>query len=80
MNIVFMGTPDFAVVSLERLAESRHRLLAAVTSTDKPKGRGLHLQVSPVKLAAQKLGLPVLQVCPEVVAILKLPPYSSIEN
>jgi methionyl-tRNA formyltransferase len=61
MNIVFMGTPDFAAASLQKIAESRHRILAVVTAADKPKGRGLHLQASPVKIAAENLGVPVLQ-------------------
>ena len=56
-----MGTPDFARVSLQKLVESNHQVLAVVTVPDKPKGRGLKLQPSPVKRFAQQTGLPVLQ-------------------
>lgn len=55
-RIVFMGTPDFAVASLEAI----HRVYpvtAVVTTPDKPKGRGLKLQSSPVKAAAERLGI-----------------------
>ena len=61
MKIVFMGTPDFAVPSLERLMISGHNVTAVVTAPDKPGGRGRKIQGSPVKNAAQRLGLPVLQ-------------------
>ncbi len=61
MNIVFMGTPDFARVSLQKLLESRHQVLAVVTVPDKPKGRGLKRQPSVVKQFAQQNGLPLLQ-------------------
>lgn len=61
MNIVFMGTPDFAVPSLERLHASGHKVAAVVTTPDKPGGRGRKIQGSPVKNTAQRLGLPVLQ-------------------
>ena len=44
-----MGTPDFAVPTLERLADSRHTVLAAVTNPDRPKGRGRKLAAPPVK-------------------------------
>ena len=56
-----MGTPDFAVPTLERLADSRHTVLAAVTNPDRPKGRGRKLASSPVKERAQALKLPVIQ-------------------
>ena len=61
MKIVFMGTPDFAVPTLERLADSRHTVLAAVTNPDRPKGRGRKLAASPVKDKAQALELPIMQ-------------------
>lgn len=61
MKIVFMGTPDFAVPSLEMLHNSNHDVLAVVTTPDKPKGRGLKLQPSPIKQKADSLGLNVLQ-------------------
>ena len=56
-----MGTPGFAVPTLERLADSRHTVLAAVTNPDRPKGRGRKLASSPVKERAQALKLPVIQ-------------------
>jgi methionyl-tRNA formyltransferase len=62
MTIVFMGTAELSCASLERLArDSRFRIAAVVTQPDKPKGRDLKLQPSPVKLLAQKFNLPVLQ-------------------
>ena len=62
MRIVFMGTPEFAVPSLERLAEGGYRPAAVVTGPDKPRGRGQRLSPTPVKAAAERLGLqPLLQ-------------------
>lgn len=61
MNIVFMGTPGFAVQSLLKLVESRHQVVGVVTVPDKPQGRGQKLGVSDVKKQAEALGLPVLQ-------------------
>lgn len=61
MNIIYMGTPDFAVAPLEKLVEAGFNITAVVTVPDKPAGRGRKLQESAVKLAAQKLGLPILQ-------------------
>jgi methionyl-tRNA formyltransferase len=60
MRIVYMGTPQFAVPSLEALA-GVHEIVGVVTATDKPAGRGQKLWQSPVKEAAVKLGIPVLQ-------------------
>jgi methionyl-tRNA formyltransferase len=60
MNLVFMGSPEFAVPCLEALLE-HHRVLAVVTQPDKPAGRGLGLQPPAVKLRAMKAGVPVLQ-------------------
>ncbi len=60
MNLVFMGTPAFAVPVLEALAV-RHQVSLVVTQPDKPKGRGQQLAASPVKLKAQDLGIPVAQ-------------------
>lgn len=59
-RLVFMGTPDFAVPSLERLAEEGYQILV-VTQPDKPVGRKRELTPPPVKRAALTLGLPVLQ-------------------
>lgn len=61
MKLVFMGTPDFAVPSLRRLAASRHQILGVVTNPDRPRGRGRKLAPPPVKVAALELGLEVLQ-------------------
>lgn len=61
MNIVFLGTPDFAVPTLERLAASRHIVLAVFTQPDRPRGRGEKLAFPPVKEAALRLGIPVYQ-------------------
>lgn len=61
MRIVFMGTPDFSVPTLESLAESGHQVVAVVTQPDKPKGRGKEVQMPPVKQAALARGIPVYQ-------------------
>jgi methionyl-tRNA formyltransferase len=64
MNIVFMGTPEFALPSLRRLAEdSRHNISAVITQPDRPKGRHLKHTFPPaVKQLAEELGLRVIQV------------------
>ncbi len=61
MKIVFMGSPDFAAVSLRELVKSGHDILSVVTVPDKPAGRGRKLTSSAVKRLALELGLPVLQ-------------------
>jgi methionyl-tRNA formyltransferase len=61
MRIVFLGTPDFAVPTLEMLVASNFNVVGVVTAPDKPAGRGLILKQSPVKEAALRLGIPVLQ-------------------
>ncbi len=61
MNVVFMGTPDFAVPSLKSLAESKHNVVTVVTQTDKPKGRKKQLCAPPVKNVALDLGIRVIQ-------------------
>jgi methionyl-tRNA formyltransferase len=61
MKIVFMGTPQFAVPSLEAIHRSSHELVAVVTAPDKPVGRGLKIQPSPIKRAAEKYGVPIFQ-------------------
>lgn len=61
MRLVFMGTPEFAVPSLERMVEAGHEVVAVYTQPDRPKGRGGHVAASPVKEAALRLGLPVQQ-------------------
>jgi methionyl-tRNA formyltransferase len=61
MNIVFMGTPDFAVASLNALVEAGFNVVGVVTAADKPAGRGQKLQESAVKQYAISRGLKVLQ-------------------
>src|SRR6266571_6749397 len=59
-DLVFCGTPQFAVPTLEKLFETFNVRLV-VTQPDRPKGRGLEVVASPVKQAAEKLGLPIYQ-------------------
>ncbi|HBR29640.1 MAG TPA: methionyl-tRNA formyltransferase, partial [Firmicutes bacterium] len=61
MRLVFMGTPDFAAVSLCRLLDAKHQVLGVVTQPDRPRGRGLKLTPSPVKTVALAHRLPVFQ-------------------
>ncbi len=61
LNLVFCGTPRFAVPALERLAEAGHHIHLVVTQPDRPKGRGLELIASPVKESGLKLNLPIAQ-------------------
>ncbi|HNU41316.1 MAG TPA: formyltransferase family protein, partial [Cyclobacteriaceae bacterium] len=61
LRIIFMGTPEFAVPSLEILIENKFNVVAVITAPDKPQGRGQKLIPSPVKVAALKHNLPVLQ-------------------
>ncbi|HVU28473.1 MAG TPA: methionyl-tRNA formyltransferase [Verrucomicrobiae bacterium] len=62
MKIIFMGTAELSCASLEKLARAQQfQIAAVVTQPDKPKGRDLKLQCSPVKILAQQLNLPVLQ-------------------
>jgi len=62
MKIVFMGTPDFAVESLKALVESGIcKVVAVITAPDKPSGRGLVMNETPVKKYAISKGIPVLQ-------------------
>ncbi|HRI40594.1 MAG TPA: methionyl-tRNA formyltransferase, partial [Bacteroidia bacterium] len=60
-RIVFMGTPEFAVPSLEALVEAGFPVVGVVTAPDKPAGRGQQLQASAVKQAALRLGIQVFQ-------------------
>ena len=60
MRLVFLGTPAFAVPTLDALV-AKHDVVSVVTQPDRPKGRGQELSASPVKQAAQRLGLPVYQ-------------------
>ena len=66
MQVLFMGTPEFAAVSLLKLINSGHELIGVVTQPDRPKGRGMELQASEVKRLALQSNLPLWQ--PEKVA------------
>lgn len=61
LRLIFMGTPDFAVPSLDTLVEAGYRPAAVVTVPDRPRGRGQQVQASAVKQAAERHGLRVLQ-------------------
>ena len=61
MLLVFCGTPSFAVPTLEKLVEAGHSVPLVVTQPDRPRGRGMEVAVSPVKDAATRLGIAVLQ-------------------
>jgi len=61
MKLVFCGTPQFAVPSLEKLAEAGYDVRLVVTQPDRPQGRGMELTAPPVKQTALKLDLPVVQ-------------------
>jgi methionyl-tRNA formyltransferase len=61
LRIIFMGTPEFAVPSLQSLVENNSNVVAVVTVPDKPAGRGQKQTASPVKIYAESQGIPVLQ-------------------
>jgi methionyl-tRNA formyltransferase len=61
LRIVFMGTPEFAVASLEKLVNEGYNIVGVVTAPDKPGGRGMQLQQSAVKKYAEEKGLNILQ-------------------
>ncbi|WP_262711558.1 methionyl-tRNA formyltransferase [Dyadobacter luticola] len=61
LRIIFMGTPEFAVPSLQSLVENNSNVVAVITVPDKPSGRGQNLTKSPVKIYAESQGIPVLQ-------------------
>ncbi len=61
MKVIFMGTPDFSVGTLEAIIEAGHEVVLAVTQPDKPKGRGKEMQFTPVKECAVAHGIPVYQ-------------------
>ena len=62
MRIVFMGTPDFAVETLEKIIENGYDVVAVVTQPDKPKGRDKKLSPPPVKECALKHNLTILHM------------------
>lgn len=61
MNVIFMGTPEFAVASLEILVQNGVNVVAVITAPDKPQGRGQKIVQSPVKACALQHSIPVLQ-------------------
>lgn len=61
MRLIFAGTPEFAKVALQALLDAGHEVVLVLTQPDRPAGRGLKLQASPVKQLAQAHGLPVCQ-------------------
>ena len=61
LNLVFCGTPRFAVPTLDKLVDAGFHVHLVVTQPDRPKGRGLELVSSPVKQRALQLGLPIAQ-------------------
>jgi methionyl-tRNA formyltransferase len=61
MKLVFCGTPDFAVPSLQALVDAGHEIALVLTQPDRPAGRKLELHIPPVKQLALSLGLPILQ-------------------
>lgn len=61
MNILFMGTPDFAKESLEAVYNAGHKIIGVVTNPDKPKGRGMKMVASPVKEFAIEKNIPIYQ-------------------
>jgi len=61
MKLLFFGTPDFSVPTLNALYESSHDVLGVVTSPDKKSGRGLKIQSSSVKKRAENIGIPIFQ-------------------
>jgi len=72
MKLIFCGTPQFAVPTLERLIAEKHDIELVMTNPDEPKGRGYEVEPSPVKRAALKAGLGVFQ-------LLKLKEQSTVE-
>ncbi|MBR5219159.1 MAG: methionyl-tRNA formyltransferase [Clostridia bacterium] len=61
MNILFMGTPDFAATSLRGLCEGGYNVTGVISQPDKPKNRGMQMQATPVKQCAQEFGIDVYQ-------------------
>ena len=61
MNVIFLGTPEFAVMALEKIHKSNHKIVAVVAQEDRPNGRGNKLTPPAVKVKALELGLPVFQ-------------------
>jgi methionyl-tRNA formyltransferase len=68
LRIVFFGTPDFAVPTLEALHQSRHPIVGVVTQPDRARGRGHHEQAGPVKQRAEQYGLTHFARCAQTSA------------
>lgn len=62
MNIVFMGSPDFAIPSLDKIYQSHHTIVSVVTNVDKRRGRGSDKVPTPLKARARELELPIIEV------------------
>jgi methionyl-tRNA formyltransferase len=75
LRIVFMGTPEFACPTLQKLLERKEQVVAVITQPDRPKGRGQQTLPPPVKVLAERHGIPVLQPlkvrAPEVVESIR---------
>ena len=75
MRVLYMGTPDFAVPTLQAMIEAGHEVVAVITQPDRPRGRGKKNTAPPVKVAAQAMNIPVLQPenvkAPEFIATLQ---------
>ena len=69
LNIIFMGTPDFAKESLEAIYKAGYNIMSVVTNPDRPSGRGMKLTMSPVKEFATEKNIPVMQ--PEKIRDIK---------
>jgi methionyl-tRNA formyltransferase len=78
VRLVFLGTPAFAVPTLEQIAAAGHQVLAVVTQPDRPRGRGQHPAASPVKQTAERLGIAVYQ--PERVRRTEAVEYLRAQN
>jgi methionyl-tRNA formyltransferase len=82
MRLAFLGTPSFAVPTLEALVAAGHEVLCVVTQPDRPSGRGQRVGAPPVKEAAVRLGLPVWQPerirRPEAVERLRAVPFDAM--
>jgi len=75
MELIFCGTPDFSVPPLVELIKAGHHIKAVFTQPDKRKGRGQHVQKTPVKIEAEKHGIPVYQPlhlkAPDTIELIK---------
>lgn len=77
MNVIYLGTPEFAVPPLEKLVNSNHKVIAVISQPDRPKGRGYKLISPPVVEFARKHNIPVFQfanINKEAQALLSLKP------